>query len=227
MADPCLAVTKEKIRAEVLLGTQVIARTPFVKSFNVQKARTQISSTFSLVAEIPAAIQFQLGEKISIRAGLRGNLKTIFTGNIDNLSPSPALGKPSYYTIRMSGGGVLSELENKTFSRRLQSTGQGLFCLITGGPSNAADKYYVPDKPVKSGNHTFVNDSPNPVKGQNSGLVVHNSSPNQASTGGILGHVAERPGGGAEVGAGGGSFVDHEHKDIGDGGPAFGVYSAD
>lgn len=230
MVTSCLPVQVEKIRAEVWMGDTLIAKTPFVKSFNVQKSRGQVSTTFTATLEVLAGTQFQQGEKVVIKAGKKGNLKSIFKGNIESTSVRPTFGKPSYYSLTWSGRGVLSELENKTFSRRLKTTGQGLYCLITGGPTNAVDRFYVPDKPVQSGNHTFVSPSPTPSrrKGSHSPLIVFEGSQDNTATAGAIGHYAEKPSGASDLsGTGEGSLGEHTHEDMDQGGPAFGVFSAD
>lgn len=230
MAITCLPVTNEKVRAEVWMGDTLIAQTPFVRNFNVQKSRGQVSNTFSVVLEVLAGTQFQQGEKLQIRAGTRGNLKAIFTGSIESTKVSPSIGKPSYYLLTWGGRGVLSELENKTFSRRLQNTGQGMFCLITSGPTNAVDRFYSPDKTVKSGNHTVVYPSPSPSKkkGEHSPLIIHQSDRQRVSEGGEIGRIAEKPSGASDLGTGSGDgFREHTHEDLTEGGPAFGVFSSD
>jgi hypothetical protein len=224
----CLPVVQEAVRAEVLLGTQIIAKTPFVKSFNVQQSRSQASTTFNVTMEVFAGTPFNLGEMLTIRAGTKGNLREIFTGKIESTQVRPSFGKPSYFSLTLSGRGVLSELENKTFSRRLKSTGQGLYCLITGGPTNAVDKFYSPDRTVQVGNQSFVSGSPNPAKeGEHSPLIVHRNSLSESVVGGPIGRIAEKPTGSSDLTGGGEGLGVHDHSDMDKGGPSFGVYSSD
>lgn len=228
MVNSCLTVTEEKIRAIVSLGG-VEFRTPYVKSFNVNKSRGQISSTFNVTLEVLAGTSFSLGQPVVIRAGLRGREKKIFTGVVEGTSVRPVHGKPSYFSLTVQGGGVLSVLEGKTFSRRLSSTGQGLFCMISSGPEKHAEKFYSLSKEVSSGNHTTIASSPSPAKGdgEQSPLVIHNSGLSSKADGGIAGQIAGKPSSGGQEGTGGEAFRNHTHEDLTEGGPAFAVYSAD
>ena len=224
----CLPVVQEQIRAEVLLGSQVIARTPNVKSFNVSKSREQTSTTFSVQLEILGGTQFQIGQMLTIRAGTRANIRDIFTGKIEGISSRPVFGKPSYYALSLSGRGVLSELENKTFSRRLRTDGQGLFCLITGARLTRPVKAYSLDKSIRAGNSVTISLSPNPASGstgENSPLIINNSKNPSLQSGGSL-EALSTPLGPGKAG-GGGSFRQHTHETLDEGGPAFAVYSAD
>jgi hypothetical protein len=224
----CLPITTEKIRAEVYMGDSLIAKTPFVSSFNIQEARSQISATCSVTLVVEAGTIFPLGEQFIVKAGTRGNLVTRFTGEIEQTSVKPDFGRPSYFNITLSCRGVLSVLEGKTFSRRLPPNSEGVYCMITEASSNTVDKFKALDKPIKSGNHTFILESPNPAsgKGENSGLIVHNKSGTESTgKGGFTGSLASPPKTADNSGAG--SLGIHDHSDLDNGGPAFGVYSSD
>ena len=195
----------------------------------MSKARSQISNTFSATFDVQAGITFPLGAKLVIKAGLRGNLKTIFTGIIETTQASPSFGKPSYFTLQMTGRGVLSGLENKKFSRRLKSDGQGLFAVITGGSANRPKAYTSLDKKRKAGNNLSRVSSPNPANatGENSPYVKFVGNADQAS-GGTAARLAGRPSGGDKSNGGEGTgFKVHDHSDLDNGGPAFAVYSSD
>lgn len=228
MVEPCISVTKERIRAEILMGDTVITKTPFIKSFNVSKSREQVSNTFNVTFEVLASQFFPVQSEIKIKSGIQGSLKTIFTGVVERTSSKPTLGKPSFYLVTLQGRGVLSTLENKKFSRRLKADGQGLFCTITGGPANRPDRYYSLDKNVSSGNHTYIWKSPNPSKkeGENSPLIQHRNTLDNTSAGGLAGAIAGKPTGGTRQGGDGG-LVEHTHEDRDEGGPGFGVFAAD
>ncbi len=225
---PCLPVVQENIRAEVYLGGVLLAKTPYIKSFNVSKSRGQVSNTFNITLELLGSTSFNsLGGNLSIRAGLKGDLKDIFTGVIESNQVRPAFGKPSYYSITLAGRGILSELENKTFSRRLKTDGQGLFCLITSGPSNRPASLKSLDKTVKAGNQDQLASSPNPAgTGEQSPLVVFNSAGEKVGNhgGGLLGSIAGKPSGAGTPGDG---FRTHTHESLDEGGPAYGVFSSD
>lgn len=225
----CVPVTNEKIRAEILMGNTVLARTPFVSSFNVNESRTQESLTFSVTFEMIGGTPFPLGEKLVIRAGTKGNLKTIMTGTIESTTAQPSFGKPNYFSVTLGGRGVLSALSNKTFSRRLKSAGQGIFCLITGGSANRPSGFHTLDKNVASGNHQAPVTHPNPAKktGEHSPFIVYQESSNNQAAGGLVGRLAGRPTGADEGTGGGGGFRPHTHENLDEGGPAFGTYSVD
>lgn len=225
----CVPITQEKIRGEVWMGTTILARTPFVKSFNVSASRSQASNTFSVTFEMIAGLSFPIGEKLVIKAGTKGNVKTIFTGFIEGTTVQPSFGKPSYFSVTLSGRGVLSLLEDKKFSRRLKADGQGLFCTITGGALNRPKSYYNLDKPVTSGNQTTLSRSPNPASrgtGENSGYVVHNDARSGGgATGGKVSDLAGQPTGSDASTSDG--LTTHTHESLEQGGPAFAVYSTD
>jgi hypothetical protein len=224
----CLPVIKEKVRAEVYMGSTLISKTPYVKSFNVHKARGQASNTFTVTLEILGNASFPIGGMLTIKAGLKGELKEILTGTVESTQVHPVLGKPAYYSLTLSGKGVLSKLENKTFSRRLKSDGQGMFCMITGGPSNRTDKFKTLDKIIKVGNQESIVGSPSPAKGagEQSALIVSNTNSAGASTGGALEDIAS-PMTNGTANSGGEGFRTHTHENMDEGGPAFAVYSSD
>lgn len=233
----CIPITQEKIRAELWMGTELmLSKTPFIKSFNVGKARGQLTNTFNITFEMLAGTVFSHTEKIVIKAGIKGDLKTIFTGYIEATKSSPVFGKPSYFSVLLSGRGVLSQLENKKFSRRLKSDGQGMFCLITGGSANRPSKGTSLDRGKDAVNTTVVFPSPDPASktggggaggGEHSQLTVYNTAATNEAAGGIVARVAGRPVGGAEGDAQGGGLGVHTHESNDQGGPAFGVYSSD
>lgn len=223
----CVPITREEIRAEVWLGDVRLAKTPFVLSFNVNESRGQISKTFSVTFEMIGGTAFPLGANLVIKAGTKNNIRTVFTGVLDSATAQPAFGKPSYFTISLGGRGVLSVLENKKFSRRLPSEGQGVFCLITGGSANRPTSYYTLDKKVRSGNHQMSLQSPDPAKGgENSPLIVHRESGENQGSGGLPVRLAGRSSSGTTGEEAGGLNI-HTHESTDEGGPAFAVYSAD
>jgi hypothetical protein len=177
-----------------------------------------------------AGVSFPIGEKLTIKAGTKNNLKVVFTGFIESTNVQPAFGKPSYLSVTLAGRGVLSQLENKKFSRRLKADGQGLFCVITGGAANRPQSYYSLDRKITSGNQTVLNGSPNPADpktGENSPFVKHiDSHSGGGATGGKISDLAGYPTGGGE-GEGTGAVTPHTHDSLEEGGPAFAVYSSD
>lgn len=232
MAVSCIPIAEERVRAEIWMGGTLIAKTPFIKSFNVSKARGQQTNTFSATFEIIAGVVFPIGQQLTIKAGLRGSLTSVFTGFIESTQVSPAFAKPSYFSILLSGKGVLSQLENKKFTRRLKTSGQGMFCLITGGSANRPNSVASLDRTHSSGNRTAVNNSPNPssLGGEHSQLTVFGSAASksaQGSAGGAASRLAGKQSGGPDELSSGGGLGVHTHEDIDSGGPAFGVFSSD
>lgn len=224
----CAPIEREEVRAEVSLGDTLLAKTPYVLSFSINQSRGQLSTTCSVTLEMQAGTSFFPGAQLIIKAGTRLNVRTKFTGTIDSTTSQPAFGKAGFFTVTLNGRGVLSNLENKKFSRRLAASGQGMFCLITGGSSNRPSSFFTADKTIRSGNHTLVLSDPNPVRanGQNSPLIVHRDTGDNQSTGGMAARLAGRPSGGGS-GDSSGSFRNHTHENTDEGGPAFAVYSVD
>ena len=228
----CIPITEEKIRAELWLGDQGsgtrLAKTPFISDFTVSKSRGQLTDTCSVTFEMIAGTPFTTGQGLSIKAGTKGNLKTIFTGSIISTKVSPSFGKPSYFSINLGAEGILAELENKKFSRRLKSDGQGMFCLITGGSANRPDSATSLDRRHSSGNRTIANTSPNPAVqgGEHSQLTRFGSAGSQHAEGGPASRLAGEPSTSKDANSGSGGGI-HTHESNDEGGPAFGVYSAD
>jgi hypothetical protein len=225
----CIPITQEQIRAEIYLGEMfLLAKTPFVTNFNVSKSRGQLTGTCSVTVEIIAGTPLPTGEKLRIKAGTKGNLKSIFTGFVVSTKVSPVFGKPSYFSVTFAGEGIFSQLENKKFSRRLKSDGQGMFCLITGGSANRPSAVTSLDRTHASGNRVAVNSNPNPATlgGEHSQLTQYVSAGTKHVQGGQASRLAGRPSRGDESTGGGGLDV-HSHTSMDTGGPAFGVYSAD
>lgn len=226
----CIPITEEKIRAELWLGdSTLLAKTPFISDFTVSKSRGQLTDTCSITFEMIAGTSFSAGQRLSIKAGTKGNLKTIFTGSIVSTKVSPSFGKPSYFSINLGAEGVLSALENKKFSRRLKSDGQGMFCLIQSGSANRPSSVTSLSRQHSSGNRTTVNSSPNPATlgGEHSQLTQYSSAGALFSEGGAAARLAGKPSGSPDANTGSGGLGVHTHENEDQGGPAFGVYSAD
>ena len=228
MVASCIPLTEEKVRAEVYMGNTLLAKTPYVLSFSVNKSRNA-PFTFTVQLELNSAVTFPLGEKITIMAGTRGNLKKVMTGEIRETRVDPSFGKPSYFQLTLNGTGILSTLENKRFSRRLRSDGQGMYCLITAGPSNRPQAFYALDAPQQAGPREVALPGYNPAfksVSEVGGLVVYNSGPasvfDKNTAAGIATPNRQGGGGGSD-----GTVPVHPHKDLDTGGPAWGVYSAD
>jgi hypothetical protein len=233
MVNSCIPVLQEKVRAEVWMGDTLLAKTPFVRNFSITSSRSQISNTCSVTFEMIAGQPFPLNSSLVIKAGTKGNEKDKFTGFVESSNVQPSFGKPSYFQVTLSARGVLSQLENKKFSRRLRADGQGLFCTITGGASNRPESFFSLSRQVESGNRTTMSRSPNPTRangaGEHSPLILNKSSVSATDPSLSFSDVAERPTkeGGDDAGAGAGAFRVHTHENLDEGGPAFAVYSSD
>jgi len=131
-------IVQEKIRATITIGEALTIQTPYIKSFNVNRQRGQMVSSFSATVEILAADLSGntspigvAGQTVTISAGLEGDEKLIFTGDIKNTQISPSWDKPEYFLVNISGADILSRLEGKRYSRRIPWTGAGMWAKIT------------------------------------------------------------------------------------------------
>lgn len=153
----CANITLEKIRAEISFGS-LSFETPDIKSFTVNKSRSQLASTFSASIEVPATTVFPVDQDVSIRAGVEGDLKQIFTGKVLSITVNPSFERATTYVVNMSGSDRLQELEGKTFSRRQRSRALSSFAAITGIGFRRPQKGISLEKRKQSGGSTqFVN----------------------------------------------------------------------
>ena len=121
-----MAIERVKIGAEIRIGTLVI-RTPYILSFNVNRARGQIS-TFSASVKVSHTdisgtiagdkIEIYAGESSGGAAGSRGSSKRIFSGIIRKATMTPCFNDPMYVILNLSGADILSLLQGKKFTRR-------------------------------------------------------------------------------------------------------------
>jgi len=123
---------RQAIRAVIDIGGKVIIETPDVVSFNVSKRRGQMAATFSASLKVPydflASAKDVLVDKITIRAGEKGALKTIFTGAIYQAVINPIRTDASKVMLNISGSDVLAILEGQHVNRRVKTWGED------GGP---------------------------------------------------------------------------------------------
>ncbi len=124
-----MAIDMVKIRARIVLGN-IVALTPtsssvrsVVRSFNVTKARGQVSS-FSAVLKVPHddARDNIVGSNIEIYAGEGSPNIKIFTGMVKQARISPCWDDPYYVDLSISGVDRLFHLQNKKFTRRCRSS---------------------------------------------------------------------------------------------------------
>jgi hypothetical protein len=125
-----MSIEKVPIRAEIRVGN-IIVVTPYILSFNVNKARNT-KSTFSASLKVKSSSLNNISDNnVVIKAGTYYSLNTIFTGYVLNSSPSPCWDDPNYVVLNVSGADVLYRLENERFTRR-QTTSQTTWAAITG-----------------------------------------------------------------------------------------------
>ena len=113
-----MSITTVPVRATVTVGGLVVS-TPYVQSFTVSKTRGQIST-----CDLSLKVKFdELSTTggITIEAGTKGNLKTIFKGVVKKATVSPCWDDPSYVIINISGMDVLYKLEGKKYTRRCRT----------------------------------------------------------------------------------------------------------
>jgi hypothetical protein len=128
-----MAIEMIKVRAEINIGEgNLVAGTPplghanHILSFNVDKARGQISSfSASLKVRRDEVTGGLLDDaSVSIWAGTDStyNSNKIFTGVIRTATVSPNRDDPAFVILNISGNDVLSRLNGKKFTRRCRST---------------------------------------------------------------------------------------------------------
>lgn len=112
-----------KVRAKISVGSAFTVETPFIQSFNVRKARNQVS-TFDASLKISQTeiASSAIGGDVVIEAGEEGALIKIFTGIIKKTTVSPCWDDPGYVLLNVSGVDVLSTLAGKKYTRRSRAT---------------------------------------------------------------------------------------------------------
>ena len=118
------SITGQKIRAQVIIGG-IIVVTPNVVSFNVRRARNQMAATFSASLKMPYNVANDIGADIVIKAGLKGRLKTIFTGTVEKSTINPIRTDASMVMLNISGRDVLGILEGQKINRRVKTYRDG------------------------------------------------------------------------------------------------------
>lgn len=138
-----MAITTVPVRATISIGGISIS-TPFVLSFTVRRSRGQISTFDASLKVAHDKISGLTGGEVSIKAGIAGSEKQIFTGIVRNAKMTPCWDDPNYVMLTISGNDVLSLLQGKKYTRRCRAT-RGQFCVITS----------VARKGLKSGKFTY------------------------------------------------------------------------
>jgi len=146
----CTNITLERIRAEITVGSLTFV-TPFIKSFNVTRSRTQLSASFSASIQVPATTVFPVHSDVVIRAGTVDNMQTIFTGTVLTVTVNPDFERGTFYIVNLAGQDRFWELEGKTFSRRQITRGASRFAAIVGIASKAPQRGISLEKRLGSG----------------------------------------------------------------------------
>ncbi|HEC64590.1 MAG TPA: hypothetical protein ENI23_04800 [bacterium] len=123
-------ISREEIRAEIDISGTTFS-TPAIKSFSVSKSRQSLSAQFSASIEVSPDDFTEVGGDVVIRAGLKGQLKTIFTGVIRNASAKPSWEDAFKVILNISGNDRMYILDDKKFSRRALNEGLAPWASIT------------------------------------------------------------------------------------------------
>lgn len=130
-----MAITEVAIRAKITFEGGAEIATPYILSFNVNKARGS-KSTFSARIKVKTALIDTMTGKVFIDAGTKTSRATtqyirIFTGYVKTIVPSPCWEDPTYFIITLSGVDELYKLESRKFTRR-QMKSNNSWAVITG-----------------------------------------------------------------------------------------------
>jgi len=123
------SIDRQPVRAEISFidsSAQPVA-TPYVVSFNVRRARGQMSATFSasLKVESDKISDSFLGKGIIIKAGIKNQLKTIFTGRIYKATIKPIWTDASLVMLNLAGKDTLGVIEAQKINRRVKTYRDG------------------------------------------------------------------------------------------------------
>jgi hypothetical protein len=176
-----MAIDMIKVRAEIVLGS-ITAITPYqnsnayILSFNVDKARGQISSfSCSLKVKSGTISNTITGDGIQISAGTSAGMNRIFTGVVRSANISPCREDPGFVILNLSGNDVLSRLQGKKYTRRCRST-KGVWVGIesVARPGLRAGKLtYTAREPNILTNGGALNQQDNLVKARSNIAAIH------------------------------------------------------
>jgi hypothetical protein len=152
MADFCVPITLERIRARIVIGDNYFVTTGTdlnaagdIMSFSVNASRGQSISTFrcQLSTKISSGVmedidytKNNLGQQIIVYAGVGEqsdtNLPRIFTGYVTSLTQDPHWDDARKFILNISGEDVFALMKSNKYSRRFK-TKDDAFAVITGG----------------------------------------------------------------------------------------------
>jgi hypothetical protein len=127
-----MAIHMVPIRARIVVGDSLSVETPYILSFNVTKARGQLSSFSASIKISHQTVSGAItgaGVVIYAGQGSSGLSKKIYTGIIKSANITPCRDDPLYVIMNLTGTDVLSQLQGKKFTRRCRST-KGLWVGI-------------------------------------------------------------------------------------------------
>lgn len=172
-------IIREEIRARIVIHTtpRLVVDTPYVLSFNVSKQRGQMIGSFSAtiqvkVEDLPNS-NLLSGQGIEIYAGLKDNLKKIFTGEIRFIRINPSWDKPEYLNLDISGSDVLQRLETKRYSRRIPWSSGGVWArIIRINSTKGRKKQRLLDTKINITNSSVVlSESPDLAQGDHDRVI--------------------------------------------------------
>lgn len=114
-----MGIDQVRVRARITVGS-ISVSTPFILSFNVNKARGQVG-TFSAKLKVKGTVLSSqiIASAVKIEAGEGGPTNTIFTGVVKHVSIQPCWDDPTYVNMDISGEDWLSLLQGKKYTRRV------------------------------------------------------------------------------------------------------------
>lgn len=126
-----MGIERIKVRARVEIGSLTVS-TPFVKAFNVTKARGQVSTFDATLKVSHDDVKGSMtGDNVKILAGTDSGLSQIFIGMVRKAKISPCWDDPKFVMLSISGEDILSRLRGKKFTRRCRAT-MSCWTAITG-----------------------------------------------------------------------------------------------
>lgn len=122
-------IEREAIRATITIGDKKIS-TPDVISFNVRKARGQMSATFSAtirmdIADMGVGAVGFTSKGIVIEAGVKNRERQIFTGIIKKATINPIRTEASKVSVSLSGNDLMCVMEGQKINRRVKTYRDG------------------------------------------------------------------------------------------------------
>lgn len=134
-----MAITEVPVRAKITIGSLII-ETPYVLSFSVTRNRGN-PSTMNTTLKIKGNLVGTANGTVVVRAGIKGRLKTIFTGDIRNISVSPCWDDPSYISLSVEASDILARLADTKFTRRQNSEAHSYALITSASASFKSDRF--------------------------------------------------------------------------------------